>query len=72
MPVFPIIFNKFSLKLNAIDKKIALSHILSLRLEDRCSLENISISIKRLELSNNLVVFISNALIISVPYSLPH
>jgi hypothetical protein len=41
--VFPIIFNKSSSELNAIDKKTALSHILSLRLEGKCSIENISI-----------------------------
>jgi len=57
--VFPIIFNKPSSELNAIDKKIAVSHILSLRLEGRCSIENISILMKRFELVNNSIGFIS-------------
>ena len=60
--VFPIIFNKNSSNLNAIDKKIAVSHILSLRLEGRCSIENISTLMKRFELANNSVGFISQYL----------
>ncbi len=60
--VFPIIFNKPSSELSAIDKKKALSHILSLRLEGKCSTENISILMKRLGLVNNSQGFISQYL----------
>ena len=60
--VFPIIFNKSSSELSAIDKKKALSYILSLRLEGKCSIESISILMKRPELTNNSQGFISQYL----------
>jgi len=60
--VLPIIFNKSSSETNSLDERNALHHILSLRLEGRCSLEAISTVMKQFKLANNSVGFISQAL----------
>ncbi|MEA1971746.1 MAG: hypothetical protein U9N34_00375 [Candidatus Cloacimonadota bacterium] len=60
--VFPIIFNKASSDINSVAEKNALSHILSLRLEGKCSIESISSFMKRFGLPNNSIGFISQYL----------
>lgn len=60
--VLAIIFNKPSSAINSIDEKKALRHILSLRLEGRCSISAISTVMKRFKSSNNSEGFISQAL----------
>ena len=60
--VLPIIFNKSSSEINPVDARNALHHILSLRLEGRCSISAISTVMKRLRLANNSEGFISQSL----------
>jgi len=60
--VLPIIFKKSSSEINSLDERNALHHILSLRLEGRCSIEAISTVMKRFGLANNSVGFISQTL----------
>ena len=57
-----IIFNKTETSMNSVDETEALSHILSLRLEGKCSLEAISMVMKRFKVANNSVGFISQYL----------
>lgn len=57
----PVIFGQVSPKNNA-DKTEALHHILSLRMEGKCSIEGISSIMKRFGLQNNSIGFISQYL----------
>jgi hypothetical protein len=60
--VLSIIFNKAPLEINSVDKRNALSHILSLRLEGKCSIGGISSLMKRFRLPDNSIGFISQYL----------
>ncbi len=58
----PIIFGEISSEKSAAPKTGALQHILSLRLEGKCSMEGISTVMKRFQLPNSSVGFISEYL----------
>ncbi|MBF0257960.1 MAG: hypothetical protein HQK62_03810, partial [Desulfamplus sp.] len=60
--VLSVIFNKEPSELKSVDEKNALHHILSLRLEGKCSIEAISCFMKRFGLANNSTGFISRYL----------
>lgn len=60
--VLSIIFNKAPSEIRSVEDKNALYHILSLRLEGKCSIEAISSFMKRFRLPSNSTGFISQYL----------